>query len=146
MVKLSQAGLPIPQSFVRERFGIPEAGDGEAVLSVALPATSAAQARAVPALHETRDAHAQADQDIEAQAPDLMAGRMEIETEAAWAGIMDRIKALVDEADSLPALRDALLAAFGDLPTEKLAEAMAMGFAAADLAGRFAVAGESDGG
>lgn len=41
-------------------------------------------------------------------------------------------------------LRDALLAAYGDLPTNRLAEVMALGFAAASLAGRFDV--EADGG
>jgi hypothetical protein len=68
-----------------------------------------------------------------------------MDTEAAPAGveIMDGIKRIVDEAQSLEQLRDALLAAYGDLPTGQLAEVMAMGFAAADLAGRFDVRQES---
>jgi hypothetical protein len=56
---------------------------------------------------------------------------------------MDVIKRLVDEAQSLEQLRDALLAAYGDLPADRLAEIMAMGFAAAELAGRFDVRQES---
>jgi phage gp29-like protein len=66
-----------------------------------------------------------------------IADAMEQQTEPAWTQILDRIRALVQQAESLPALRDALLAAFGDLPTDRLTEVMAMGFAAADLAGRF---------
>jgi phage gp29-like protein len=152
VVKLTQAGLPIPQWWVRERFGIPEAMEDEAVLGGSSPEKpdrsqeTAALARAVPALHATRpccDAHAREDQDLAAQAPDLLADRLEIEAEPAWGEIMDRIRAIVDAADSLPALRDALLAAFGDLPTDRLAEVMAIGFAAAELAGRFAVEMES---
>lgn len=68
------------------------------------------------------------------------------ETEAAWAAVFDRVQALVDEAESLEALREALLNAYGDLPTDELAEIMAMGFAAADLAGRLDVKEESRGG
>jgi len=59
---------------------------------------------------------------------------------------MDAIRRLVEEAESLEQLRDALLAAYGDLPVERLAEVMAMGFAAAELAGRYEVREESDGG
>lgn len=146
VVKLSQAGLPIPQAWVRERFGIPEAIEGEAVLVAKVGAGDTAP-EAATALQTARPAgSAQAQgpaQDIAAQAPELLADRLEIEAEPAWGEIMDTIKKLVEEADSLEALRDALLSAFGDLPTDRLAEVMAMGFAAADLAGRFAVEAEA---
>lgn len=178
VVKLSQAGLPIPQSWVREKFGIPEAAAGEPVLGgnasasltgstdaaphgepvanrmANLAETSGSPMAAVPALHATSHscacpscaaAHAQGDPaDISAQAPELLADRLDTEAAPGWAAIMDRIKAIVDGADSLPALRDALLSAFADLPDAQLAEAMAIGFAAAELAGRFAVAAETD--
>ena len=49
----------------------------------------------------------------------------------------------LNEAESLEALRERLLSAYGDLPTDELAEIMAMGFAAADLAGRLDVKEES---
>lgn len=77
--------------------------------------------------------------------PERHADRLEAATAPAWAAIMDRIKALVDEAESLPALRDALLAAYADLPQDTLAEVMAMAFAAADLAGRLAAQADSEG-
>lgn len=91
-------------------------------------------------------AEAAAPPPLAARVPDLMADRMEAEAEPAWGEIMDAIRRMVEEADSLPALRDRLLNAFGDLPTDRLSEVMAMGFAAADLAGRYAVESESDGG
>ena len=53
------------------------------------------------------------------------------------------VRQIVEQADSLPALRDALLAAFSDLPDDQLTEVMAMGFAAAELAGRSMVLEES---
>lgn len=56
---------------------------------------------------------------------------------------MDRIRAMVDDADSPDQLRDRLLTAFGDLPTPELVEMMALAFAAAELAGMDAVAGEA---
>jgi len=74
---------------------------------------------------------------------DPMTDRMDAEAAPAWGQIMDGIKRIVDEAQSLEQLRDALLAAYGDLPTDRLAEIMAMGFAAAELAGRFDVRQES---
>jgi hypothetical protein len=53
--------------------------------------------------------------------------------------MMDHIKAMVDQAESLEQLRDNLLAAYGGLEIETLTEIMAMGFAAAELAGRYDV-------
>ncbi len=57
---------------------------------------------------------------------------------------MQRIEAMVNAAESPAALRDQLLQAYGDLPAEKLTDVMALAFAAAELAGMFAVATESE--
>ncbi|TXT39220.1 MAG: hypothetical protein FD135_2370 [Comamonadaceae bacterium] len=51
---------------------------------------------------------------------------------AEW---MAHIAKLVNTSDTPAALRDALLLAYGDLPTEQLTEVMALAFAAAELAG-----------
>ena len=56
------------------------------------------------------------------------------------------VESCLDEAESLEALRERLLSAYGDLPTDELAEVMAMGFAAAELAGRLDAKEESRGG
>lgn len=50
--------------------------------------------------------------------------------------ILDTIRAAAESADDLPALRDRLLAMYGDLPKDQLREVMAMGFALANLSGR----------
>lgn len=71
--------------------------------------------------------------------------QMQAEASIAWEDILERVQALADEAESLEALRERLLSAYGDLPTDELAEIMAMGFAAADLAGRLDVVEESGG-
>ena len=75
--------------------------------------------------------------------PEMQADRLERECAPGWVEIMTHIAGMVERAPSLPALRDALLQAYGDLPQQRLTEAMALGFAAADLAGRFAVQAES---
>ena len=72
--------------------------------------------------------------------------QMQAEARIAWEDILERVQALADEAESLVALRERLLSAYGDLPTEELAEVMAMGFAAAELAGRLDAKEESRGG
>lgn len=78
--------------------------------------------------------------------PEMLADRMESETGPAWANILDHVRGLVDQATSMAGLRDALLAAYADLPSDTLVEVMTMGFAAADLTGRFDAREDSDGG
>ncbi|MFM9881236.1 MAG: DUF935 domain-containing protein [Burkholderiaceae bacterium] len=58
----------------------------------------------------------------------------------AW---MQQIRSLVNAAASPESLRDSLLAAFGDLPSEQLVEVMTLAFAAAELAGLYNAATES---
>jgi phage gp29-like protein len=144
LAKLVPLGMPIPQRWVREKWGIPEAAPDEPVLGApARPPAPDTTGQAGQAAHRRmQSAHAGAG--VADPTPiDPMTDRMEQEAAPAWGEIMDTIKRIVDEAQSLESLRDALLAAYGDLPTEQLAEIMAMGFAAADLAGRFDARQES---
>lgn len=140
VVRLSQAGMPIPQWWVRERFGIPEAEAGEAALGAVRAAdplgwlagarrpSGAAQAAAAPAPTEAIAA---------------LADRLEVEAATAWEAILERLSALAARAESLGALREAILASFADLPRQRLAEVLAMGLTAAELAGRFDVADDA---
>lgn len=57
---------------------------------------------------------------------------------------MQKIASMVNAAPTPEALRDQLLQAYGGLPTDKLTEVMALAFAAAELAGMYEVATESD--
>ncbi len=112
-------------------------------------ASSAPQTPPEPA-SQTAAAEARAAHAVTAALPadpphpaDLVADRLALEAAPAWAAIMDRIRALVQRAGSLQELRDALLAAYADLPGEELARVMQAAFAVADLAGRFDAAQES---
>jgi len=77
---------------------------------------------------------------------DSLADRIELDAAPMLADWLDRIRALVEQAQSLQELRDALLAAYGDLPSDELARVMQAAFAVADLAGRFDAREESAGG
>jgi hypothetical protein len=140
LAKLVPLGMPIPQAWVREKWSIPEAAPDEPVLGQ--PAPAPAHAPAPDSGQAQQAAHA-ATAAADPTPIDLQADRMAVETAPAWASIMDGIKRIVDDAKSLDQLRDALLAAYGDLPTDRLTEVMTMGFAAAELAGRFDVRNES---
>lgn len=132
---LVEIGVPITVRQAQEAFGIhPPEGD-EAVLGGAVPSPRA------PREPASRLAAARAEEDPTPAT--VQADRMETETTPAWVTIMDHIKAIVDTAESLPALREALLTAYSDLPHERLSDIMAMGFAAAELAGRFDAREES---
>jgi phage gp29-like protein len=72
----------------------------------------------------------------------LIADRLEIETASVWREVAVAVEAIVERAESLEQLRDELLAAFGSLPSERLADVMAMAFASANLAGRIDAGGE----
>jgi phage gp29-like protein len=56
---------------------------------------------------------------------------------------MTKIAAMVQAAPTTDALRDALVNAYGDLPTDQLQQVMALAFAAAELAGLDAVVTET---
>lgn len=57
------------------------------------------------------------------------------EGEQAWAYILKHVRLIIDQAETLEDVRDKLLQAFGDLPVERLAKVMELGFSAAELAG-----------
>ena len=54
--------------------------------------------------------------------------------------MIEQILDISATARSLPELRDALLAAYGDLDSDRLGEVMALAFEAAQAAGRYDVA------
>ena len=151
--KLAAVGLPIPVGWAAKRLGIPQPGEGEAVLGapgvngepvanrMANPTnTSGSPMAALVASNADKtpsgDYHGPEDDPTPVS---LMVEQMDRETAPAWVEIMDAVRRMVDEAESLEALRDALLGAYGDLPTDRLTEVVALGFAAANLAGRYDV-------
>lgn len=66
-----------------------------------------------------------------------MSDRLAEAAAPAWEAILAEIHARVATAESLEALRDDLIAAFGERPPAELASIMEIAFAAADLAGRY---------
>lgn len=141
IAKLAQAGVVIPQAWVRERFSIPEPQADEAVIGTR-PDPLAAQAKHFRGVTKMT-AHA-VHPDGDPTPTTAQADTLDREAAAAWREIFDRIREIVERATTLEELRDNLLAAYGDLPTERLAEVMATAFAAAELAGRFDVSEEGD--
>lgn len=77
------------------------------------------------------------------EAMDPLADQLGQAAAPVLAGWLDTLRGLAGEAQSLEALRDRLLAAYGDLPTDQLAAVMQLGFVVADLTGRFDVANET---
>lgn len=80
--------------------------------------------------------------DIDPTSIDSQTEQLSQEAGASVKAMVDQIAAFAEQAESLEALRDKLLASYGDLDSEKLTNVMAMGFAAAELSGRFDVEGE----
>lgn len=80
--------------------------------------------------------------DIDPTGIDSQTEQLASEAGASVKAMLDQIAAFAEQAESLEALRDKLLASYGELDSEKLTNVMAMGFAAAELSGRFDVEGE----
>ncbi|NJR43998.1 portal protein, partial [bacterium] len=57
----------------------------------------------------------------------------------ALEGWVEQLRAMVASADSMAALRDQMLGAYGQLPVDDLVPVMEAGFALAALQGRFDV-------
>ncbi len=160
---LAASGVPIPVGWVRDKLGIPLAAEGEAVVggfSVGaglVPArdraAGAKREGARPAPTEVHgcgcvacntssgDYHSAADDPTPVG---VMSVQMHAAATPAWQQMMANIEQMVQNASSLDTLRDQLLAAYGDLDAGALSEVLALGMAAAHLAGRYEV--ERDGG
>jgi len=74
---------------------------------------------------------------------DALTDRMAEEAAPALKDLLDQVRLYAEAAESMEQLRDWLLAAYGELDTAALTQVMALGFAAADLAGRADVTDET---
>lgn len=141
--KLVEVGAQIPVNWVNEKLRIPAPKDGEAVLSMA-PAPGPAPLAALRASHAgaaalSAAAAAAAGADTP---PDPVADHTELlanEAAPAWGEVLASVGELVAQATSWADLETRLMAAFDGLPDDGLVKALDLGFAAADLAGRFDV-------
>ncbi len=74
---------------------------------------------------------------------DPLTDRMAVEAAPALKDLLDQVRLYAEAAESLEQLRDWLLAAYGELDSSQLTQMMALGFAAAELAGRADARAES---
>ncbi len=66
---------------------------------------------------------------------DLATATLAATSADAWEYILKHVRLIVAQSGSLEEVRDKLLQAFGDLPVDRLAKVMELGFTAAELAG-----------
>lgn len=138
--KLVNAGLrSIPVAWVHDKLGIPVPAEGEETLGApAGPTPPPAGKAALAALSGG------------ATAPengawaDLAVDRLAKAAAPSMADWIASIQAMLDSASSLDEFRGMLLAAFPMLPTDAVADAVAMARLAGHLAGRVDVAAETD--
>lgn len=130
------AGARFTNAYWMRGYGYQE-GDLQPEPPTALPST--------PATVANRPAPAFADVQATPGPTDAQAALLAQAGDGVLAHWMAQIRALVDAAESPAALRDALLQAYGDLPTEQLTEVMALAFAAAHLKGMDALAWAASG-
>ncbi|MNF91345.1 hypothetical protein D3C84_739430 [compost metagenome] len=136
---LVKLGFQIPRAWAQQRLAIPEPSEGEEVLAMAaeprtppVPTPAAKPGKAV-ATAQTKPPATSAEQLDDTLQP--ITGQ--------W---VERIRALVHEAESLEAIRDGLAELLPDMSLEQYAEAMAQALAAAALQGRYEILQEAAGG
>lgn len=127
--------MRIPEKWAHEKLQIPEPEDGEPVLEPRgglggfAPAKAALKTAAAP----------------QPDAPAQMAERADSDIAPALDEWIDRIRALVEGADSLEAIRDGLLDLYPDMSLDDYAAAMREALAAAELAGRAEIMDQANG-
>lgn len=139
--KLVGVGMRIPAAYAHEKLKIPQPQADEPVLAAQSPDPAPAQDE--PTRGEASALRAALRQFVDA--PDtaqLQAVRMEAEAGPALDAMIDTLGAILDGAETLEQARAQIAAAFARLPSAALADALARGGLAAELAGRSDVAGE----
>ncbi len=131
--KLVAVGVQVPARWAAQRLGIPEPAADEPVLGVPAPAPAAPAAAPPAALQATTTA-----EDVPGPA-DEIATQLARTAAPAIAGWIQRLEALTARASSLDELKGLVLAAYGDLPAEDLAQALAAASLVGQLAGRYDV-------
>jgi len=126
LAKLVPLGnLGIQASVVRDRLGFPDPEDGADLLGQP----------AAPALQRAANRRSAA----VAHPADLQAETLADQADAEIAKMLDRIRVMLEQADDLEQFREMLLAAYGDLYSGGLVEAIGQAMAASHLAGRYDV-------
>ena len=150
---VASLGFKPSLEYIRERYGdgweeaTPPVPPPAPAAAIASSGTAAAQALPPPAPRPNEPAAEPAASFAEpgqAAAPtDALAANLGRAGDAVLATWMQRIAQMVSTAPTREALSDALVKAYGDLPSEKLQEIMALAFAAAELQGMDTVRSEA---
>ncbi len=127
---LVNIGLQVPVKWAQDKLRIPQPEEGEAVLGALqiqpppAPGTAAAKGATAPRERDVVDAYVD---------------QLQATTEPALDDMINRVRQILDEVDSLDAFEQRLLEAFNYLEPDELAGIMRMGMATAELAGRYEV-------
>ncbi|MCL7420846.1 MAG: DUF935 domain-containing protein [Methylobacter sp.] len=132
MPKLVAIGMPVPVSYIQEKLRIPEPEGDEPILRGGAQATTPPQDQAALSAEVETDK-------VDPTSIDSQTENLAREAGTALKSIVDTVRAKVDAAESLEALRDELLNSYGDLDGGELIKVMQLAFAAAELSGRFDV-------
>lgn len=141
--KLAAAGAKIPVRYVNLKLKIPEPEGDEPILGAAAqPAPEKpAPETAAASLYIGAASTAQDDD------PTPVTAYTEQLADTGRPGLgamVEKIRSIVENAESLEQLRDQLLDIYGDIPDDELVSAMQIAYACADLAGRYAVQTEAE--
>ncbi len=120
--KLVSVGVPVPVSYVQNKLRIPEPEGNEPILQ-----STPVQSSALAATAERLSA-----QQVQSEQLAQQAGQAQND----W---LEIIRQKVNQADSLEALQDDLLASFAELDSEVVTDIMTLAYTAAELSGRFDV-------
>lgn len=140
--KLVSVGVPIPARYANEKLKIPLPEGDEPVLSLAKSTSAVPPSTAAASLQVNRviAAVSTADQpDVDPSPVSAMADILAADAEPGVQKMVGQIAALAANTPSLEVLRDDLLNGYGHLDHSDLIKVMEIGFAAADLSGRFDV-------
>ncbi len=139
---LVKMGFKIPRQWAQERLAIPEPDEGEEVLAMAAEQPPASPAGLEPPDRPGLKAVATA----QVKPPATAAEQLDDVLQPLTGDWIEKIRALVQQAESLEQIRDRLEELLPGMSIELYAEAMAQALAAAALQGRYDVLQEMAGG
>jgi len=133
--ELVNAGMKIPTRYVHKKLRIPEAVDGEEVLE----RTSATPAALSTQHHCQHCATAALKTEQQKDVADHYASQLDEATIESMNALIEPVRELVMQAESLTAIRDGLLDIFEDMDETTQADILQKALTAAELSGRYEV-------
>ncbi|MEX0971515.1 MAG: DUF935 domain-containing protein [Paracoccaceae bacterium] len=131
--RLVPLGLRVAQSTMTDLLGLPDADPDDMLLGAPAAPPAPVVPFAKPSLQATG-----AGEDLPGgeDPSDMLVEGAEAVSAKAMDGMIDTVRTLLDDVDTLEAFRDRLLEIYADMDEEQMATALQMAFAWADLLGR----------